>query len=85
MLKLRALSAEAGDHVGVGEMNQKLRAIDPELVPTPAGIDGGAGRGQRGIPRQLDPNQAINAYMRGSLRHNRERLAELVDEELDRR
>ena len=81
LLKLRALSAEAGDHLGVGEMNLKLRAIDPQLAPPPGSIDAGAGRGQS-PDLHRNPNDTMNALMRASVRYGRERLAELVHEEL---
>jgi hypothetical protein len=81
LLKLRALSAEAGDLAGVGEMNRRLVAIEPTIEPLRIdGVDAGAGRGQRHEAR--DPDAHMNAVIRAGARYGRERLAELVDEEL---
>jgi hypothetical protein len=81
LLKLRTLCAEAGDYQGVGEMDLKLRAISPELAPPPASIDAGTARGQ---PPQLhrNPNDAMNAWIRGSVRYQREQRAAYIREEL---
>ena len=81
LLKLRALSAEAGDHQGVVEMDRKLRSIDPTAVPRGEGIDAGAGRGQSPHLHR-NPTDAMNALLRAGARYGRERLAELVHEEL---
>jgi hypothetical protein len=82
LLRIRELDAEAGDYAGVAEMNRRLLALDASIAPLRiGGADGGAGRGQ---PAQLhhNSNDAMNMLLRAGLRQKRERLRELVDEEL---
>jgi hypothetical protein len=82
LLKLRALCADAGDLQGVGEMDMKIRAIDPQLASRLSSIDPGAGRNQGGVPGHVDGSAEMNALLRGASRYRRERIAELQAEEL---
>jgi hypothetical protein len=81
LYEIRDHADRHGDRKWVADVDRRLADIDPELVPPAVGIDGGAGRGQRiDLPR--DPTARMNALMRAGIRQKRERLAELVDEEL---
>jgi hypothetical protein len=84
LIRARAEAEAIGDQGFATELDRKIRSVAPEYARPIQSADGGRRARPAGIPRQLDPNQAMNAWMRGSLRRNRERLAELVDEELDR-
>ena len=70
LLRARAEAQAHGDYQFMGELEQKLRAIDPTLAPL-VGIDAGAGRGQAGA-RDLNPNALMNAEIRGALIEKRE-------------
>jgi hypothetical protein len=83
LVRARAEAEAIGDEEFAAELDRKIRSVAPEYARRIEGVDGGAVRGQGGLRPQVDVNAAMNAWARALIRHQRKRLAEEIDAELD--
>jgi hypothetical protein len=79
--ELREHAERHDDAQRLADVDRRLKAIHPDLVPRVPPIDGGAGRGQS-HELHRNPDDAMNAWIRGTVRHQREQHARYVREEL---